>query len=381
MPRSKSSARSAPTAAVATVEERESSAAPAPPAPRALLWIGAGQEALAQGVATHAGLDVRIVGGAPAGAARGLAEAIGADAADDFRHALRTADVDVVVALTVSDRGEREALEDGETQKACAERGVALISIEPAPASLIELIRPKGHERPARACPAFAPLLRLCMGFRAAKEALEAFGQVTTLDLSCRSGRGEGTLAARVFDAMDAVVSLMGPPETIDASVRGPCAESGLRLAAGESLALLRGDMTAHLRYSDGRSAALTLSERGGRWFRGATMIGENGCLRVDEQGFEWLDASGALVDSSGGEKRKGRAGKAPGRSASPEAPVSGAAAAIGEQIRRLLDPRSQETAPVDLRNVLATAEAALLSARTGQPESPATMLRMAGAV
>ena len=52
-----------------------------------------------------------------------------------------------------------------------------------------------------------------------------------------------------------------------------------------------------------------------------------------------------------------------------------GAVGAIADAIVRLLDARAQASAPVDLAGVLAIGEAALLSARTGQGESPSTIL------
>ena len=56
-----------------------------------------------------------------------------------------------------------------------------------------------------------------------------------------------------------------------------------------------------------------------------------------------------------------------------------GALQALSESAARAVDPRGSKPAPVDYAGVLSMCEAALLSARTGQPESPSTVARMAG--
>jgi hypothetical protein len=54
-------------------------------------------------------------------------------------------------------------------------------------------------------------------------------------------------------------------------------------------------------------------------------------------------------------------------------------AAAIGAQLKELLSGLAAPEPPIDSPRVLAAAGAALLSARTGQAESVATVLRMMG--
>ena len=52
-------------------------------------------------------------------------------------------------------------------------------------------------------------------------------------------------------------------------------------------------------------------------------------------------------------------------------------AAWLAEAIERLIDPHAPSNAPSDIIAILSTAQAALLSTRTGQPESPETIRRM----
>jgi len=325
---------------------------------RLLAHIAPAQADLLAHIAARAGLRVTHLSLAAGDSDRSLLDRFEAEPVSDLRHALTAADVDAALIMSTADREEAAALEEPAVARAARERNLKILSLEPTPQALVAAMT----ESPTAAL--FGPRFRRTPGFRAASEALHNFGEVATLGFSARSAAGQSRLPARLLDAMDCALALLDLPESIDASVRGPRAASGLRLAAGSALRALAGDLTANLRFPDGRSASLILTDRGGRWFRGATLLGEQGCIRVDENAFEWMDASGALIDSFQSE---------------PDVDTPPAARVIGDALADLLDPRAEPAAPLDTRRALAMAEAALLSARTGQPESPATMLKMAG--
>ncbi|TVQ59821.1 MAG: hypothetical protein EA379_09830 [Phycisphaerales bacterium] len=313
--------------------------------------------------------------GAPAssgaGAARDAAAALESEPADDFRRALASTEARLVLFAASGASDEEPTLDDPELLGECRERGMKIASIEPCPASGMDLRR---FEKQGAAIGAdreavrFVPAMRRSRGFRAAQEVLESMGATRSLSVSMRGGAAHGTLGARLFDAMDLVHTLMGEPETVDAAIIGPMSEGGVRLEAGESLREARGDMTANLRFASARCASIALSDCAGRWFRGATLVAQRGCLRVDDKSFELIEPSGETADRSRSRLSTGSADDPP------------AAAAIADQITQLLDPRAAPMPPSDLATVLAMCEAALLSARTGQPESPATLLRMAQA-
>ncbi|MFG0258651.1 MAG: hypothetical protein ACF8GE_12185 [Phycisphaerales bacterium JB043] len=206
----------------------------------------------------------------------------------------------------------------------------------------------------------FAPLWRATEGMRTLHEAIEASTPPRVVSLSCVSPLGCASLGARLFDAMDAVLSLSGEPEWVDAMIHAP-RHGGFQLQAGNRLTTLFGEMTVHVRGIEGVSATVTLSDRGGRWTRSLLALGDAGIMRCEHDRFSWTHADGEAVEDDDAD-----AGRSFARS-------------VHETIQRELDIHSPTWRPVEHHRVLAMCEAALLSARTGQPESPATIMRMSG--
>jgi predicted dehydrogenase len=351
---------------------------PAPSGPstgkRAILWLERAQEDFALALLQATGLVPSSIGVADA-SSRGRAEALSgafpdAEQATDPRQALATTEADLALFLTPT--GARDALDDASVLASAVERGLKLATLEPTPASALDFARFEkllGQDEPVRVIPALtrAPV------FTHALDLLEQVGPVRTLSVATRCARGQGSLFARLFDAMDIVLSLLGEPETIDAAVCGPVVPGRVHLAPGDSLRDLRGDLTANLRYAGACAASLSLSDNAGRWFRGVTLVGHGGCLRFDDTSYEFIDPSGKTVDSSAASDRRGRK--------NPGAAHDLAASACAQQIHAMFDLHAPRSAPRKTSTVLAMAEAALLSARTGTPESPGSVLRMAGAM
>lgn len=291
---------------------------------------------------------------------------------DDLRLALATRDVRAVLlaaAGALDGAAGEPPVEDADLLRLCRSRGVLCLALDPIPAS----VRDAATADPSHWAETVRPLtlFRRAPGLTGLGDLLDAFGTARTLSVSFRSGHGHGTLGARLFDAMHLVHSIMGVPEAIDAAIVTHVAASGLRVAPGESLRRLSGDLTANLRFAGAKAAALSLSDRAGRWFRGVAVVGESGCLRLDETGVERIDQQGRTVERTGPKRLRKLADSA------DDALDPGAMAAITEGVRLALDPRGPRPEPIDHRAVLAMCEAALLSGCTGQPESPATVQRM----
>lgn len=350
------------------------------PSWRALVWLDEAQAALVRQVGEVARLRYTHAGCSGRGRGAHVAESLGAESFTDLRQAVTTAEVDVVFFASASGEDGKgpSPLDDAETLRIAGERGVALVSLEPSPSSvassqrLTKALTGVGRAE-GSAIVKFVPSTRRTRGFRAAREVLETVGPARTVSISQRSGGTQGSLAAKLYDAMLTLLLLQGEPEVIDAANSGPDTAGGVHLAPGENLRLLRGDLTANVRFGSGRAASIVLSESAGRWFRGVTVISRGGCVRMDDKSFEVIDAAGRTTDRS-------RTRLTTGGHTDPDAnPETGGALAIGEQIAAVLEGRAESESAVERETALAMCEAALLSARTGQAESPATIQRMAG--
>lgn len=358
-----------------------SSETPTPPAPagaaagkRAAMWLEPSQVELARAILDATGMIPAFVGGPESASRTGppLAESFeGSQPLDDPRRALTALDADLVLFLTSAGQSSADALDDAAALSEARERGLRVASLEPTPASALDSAR---FERDTGTPEAvrIVPSMRRARVMGHVIELLETVAPVRTLSISLRNGRGQGTLFARLFDAMDIVLALLGEPETIDASVCGPAVPGRVHLAPGDSLRQLRGDLTANLRFAHACAASVSLSDNAGRWFRGVTLVGHGGSLRFDDSSYELIDPTGKTVDASSAHERRGK-------KATNNAGNDLAAHAIGEQIHAMFDMHAPATPPRSTATVLAMAEAALLSARTGSPESPGTVLRMAG--
>lgn len=332
------------------------------PRRRAVLWLKPGQEGIARRLCDR--LNLQIVGVGPAGRdGAALARAFDADPMDDVRRVVADPEIELIVLLTL-DAPARAALSDASTLADLAQdTSTRLVATEPIATSLSDVKRMSAAHPQWASHILFLPRFLATAGAKAATASLESFGRRRSLDYACRCARHHSSLAARLCDAMEFVCAVLGEPESIDASLSGVEAPSGLRLAAGDSLTEIAGDLNAHLRYSDGRAAAISLSDQAGAWFRGATLLGVGGCLRFDDRSFQWIDASGAVLDESPAQ----------------EPILVDVADLIADQIEASLDHRILMTPPNRIADSYALAEAALLSARTGQPESPTTIRKMIG--
>lgn len=258
---------------------------------------------------------------------------------------------------------------------------VRVATLEPIPASLIGT----GGDLSAMGVFRLAPMFRHARAVRESVEVRGAFGPIRTMAVSAMGQAGTGSLGARLLDAVDLITLMMGEPETVDASYAGPgvaphpeasAAAAPVRMLPGEDLRGLSGDMTVHLRFADGRSALAHVSDSAGAWRRVATVVGSAGRIDLDDESWAWSNATGKVID-----ELKPRPASARGikdrrtRSRGPSALDT-----LSEAVSRMLDPGLHDPPPARPASALACAVAAVLSARTGQPEFPATLRRIAGA-
>jgi len=320
-------------------------------------------------VAQAAGVDIVGAGSPVKGQSGLLAAGLGCAALDDLRSTLATADADLVWLASAGDFGAGGEQDDSRAVAAATGRNIKIASLEPIPQSALDLQSGgwlTGLPRPADSL-RFLGLPRLSRSFREAAEALLAFGPPRMLIIDTWSLREEGSLAARLLGAIDLTLSLMGEPETIDAAFVGPMTGTGLHALPGETFQGLHGDLWAGLRFANGACASIGASNVAGRWNTTATLLSGQGRLRIYDDGFEWIGPDGTRHDQL--RIRKEERGE--------PASASHSVAALADGLRRLLDDTVPDSGPVSMEAILTIGQAALLSARTAQPESPATIRRM----
>lgn len=338
---------------------------------KAVVWLGPEQVGLARAVARAAELEIVGAGSAAKGMSGHVAAELGTKQVDDLRAALATAACDLVWIAAPGAFGAGSGHEDASAVARAHGRGVKIASLEPIPGAALDLVSGAWTAEPPAISP--ASLVRLCPlgrhwgALRDAAEVVAAFGEAATVCAESWCTPVEGTLGARLYGCLELVHGVMGEPETIEAAFVSAGVGRGVHGLPGETLRDLHGDIAATMRFADGRAANLVASNRAGRWNRTLTMIGTEGRLRVYDDGHEWIGAGGERRDQS---RQRSRG----------DAPAAHAVDAMAESLTRMLEPGVPEAPPTEHAAVLAIAQAAILSCRTGQAESPATIRRMVGA-
>jgi predicted dehydrogenase len=339
---------------------------------RIAVWLEPAQCGLVRDVAAAAGVGIAIAGSPARGHSHGVASELGSEPSDDLRAILASADVDLVWIASPGPFGVGGGSGDAEAVLAAHARGVKVAASEPVPASALDLFSGLWLDAGIAMRPAdivrFIPAPRGSLAMRHADDVLANFGEIRSIAVETWSSRAEGSLGARIFEGLALIASLLGEPEKIDAAYAAPTHGTGVHGLPGESLRDLSGDICACMRFADGRAASLVASDQGGRWNRTITILGPAGRLRIFDDGLEWIGPTGQRTDEMRPPHLRG------------DAPVSHAVSAIAESLTRMLDPAAPDPAPLDHATILSMAQAILLSARTGEAESPGTIKRMVGA-
>lgn len=319
-----------------------------------------------------AGVAIGAAGSPIRGHSNAVATELQTKPLDDLRAMLASAEADLVLIGDPGGFGTGANQDDAGAVQAARARAVKVATMEPIPGAALDLVSGGWQSSSGGLSAAdairFCPLARLAGPFREATEVLQNFGHIRTVAVEAWCSPRDGSLGARLYSGLELILGLLGEPESVDAAYVFPGHGQGVHALPGESLRGLHGDLTANLRFADGRAASLVASDQGGRWNRTATLVGPTGRLRIFDDGFEWIGPDGAKLDQSRPAARK--------RGSEPEVPH--AVAAIAESLTRMLDPGVPDPGPADHASILAAGQAALLSARTGQAESPATIKRMA---
>lgn len=321
-----------------------------------IAWI---EPAHAPGVAdaaSRAGFELRGVGTPARGQTQALADEIGGEPLPDLRAALASTDARLALITAPPESGRSGPVIDARTVFAAETRGVRLATAIPFPASLMDaaeggLLREQAGQLPADMIH-LVPRIRRHPVFQASSEVIEAFAPIAMVTVEMHAPIAWGGLSAAWLGATDAVLALMGMPELVDAST----------MSTGRSPGDWTGQIAALLRFPDGRGGQITVSDRGA-WGWRITLLGEQGSLTLRPSGFDWLGPEGDRRDQHRADPRWSEPGEV-----------------LGAALRDLIDPTAPRGPATRWSELLATAEAALLSTRTGQGEATAMLLRAASA-
>ncbi|MGN6367991.1 MAG: hypothetical protein ACTHN5_07000 [Phycisphaerae bacterium] len=165
-------------------------------------------------------------------------------------------------------------------------------------------------------------------------------------------GMAVRSLSVLAWDVLGTLIELIGMPSSVYAAVRGTT-------GTGNSFEDLSGSAALTLRFEEETSASVAISDRvPPKWKRELLLMGQTGTVTLGEEGYDFRDAEGRVIDASGvGEEAEARGG------------------ALGT-LREFLDHFEQQPSPHRgwehrLEEIAATMEAMIVSHRTGQAESP----------
>ncbi len=318
---------------------------------RIVIWADVEQEALIRDAIQAGSFEPVAIGSPNSDDGAALSERFGVPRLTDLREAIGREPSDHHDLLWLAAPRSLHADE----RKLIRDVGRPTVASEPRPGGIAEVLADPTEAATAR----FVPLMRRSPGFCAAHDMLQQFGDCDAVNIAMRSSAPESTLFGRLFDAMDLLDTLCGQAEVIDATLVSSPGDRGDSGDVPESLRGLHGHMSINVRFGRRRCAAITISDAAGCWFRGLTIVGNAGTLRITDSSCQWISPGGEILD------------------AHDEDQACTPGGLIGLHARRILDKLDAHEPPPDNARLLALCEAARLSCRTGQGESPHRMMEM----
>ncbi len=337
------------------------------PSLRTIVWLRPDQTRLISDVALLAGLTITQAGTSEKGQSQAIADDLKTEACQDIRAAIAQADAELILLADQYDLWSEPA--DIATLPHAHAKGLTIATLEPIPANALDLfsngwLRISAGKPPVDAIN-FIPRDRLSKVITPIFEMLESFKTIRSLSIELLGAPHQGSLAARLLNAMDLIYSIMGEPEHIDAACVSPITARGLHALPGQSLRDLHGDLTINARFSDGRAATCHLSDMAGAFSRRLTLLGDAGRLTLSDQDLLWIDPSGKTIEHQS---------HTPGSHTITDRAVH----AIAQALSQVVSPSTSPASPLNHEALYSMCQAALLSTRTGQCESPDTIRRMA---
>jgi predicted dehydrogenase len=243
-------------------------------------------------------------------------------------------------------------------------QGSKVIAIDPIGATVAEHAQAYKIVKPADGITVppgrivHAPAFDRSAGFLASAAPHDALGEHRAVQMTHAGSAASGSMFFRLFDAWISVLDFIDLPERIDAELSTVKSGSGVP----DDPRLLTGRLTAHARLPGVGSAGVLVSDQAAELTRRLTVVGDQAQLVITAGGYELTETAGKVVDHLDCDREPGYLDQ------------------LAAQWRRLID---QRTPPPEHRatreqHALACCHACLLSARTGEPESPQRMMDLA---
>ncbi len=241
--------------------------------------------------------------------------------------------------------------------RAAIDAGTRIITLEPLAATLAQAQDTLFSNHPGVIT--FAPDFLSGQGYRAAADPHDQINAPRLVRMTHLGRPHEGSLLARLLDAWATILKFSSLPEAITATLSGK--PDNLRLASGF--------LAAHAHVPAGPGILLEVSDQAAHPQRLLSVLAQQAQLTVDDTHYRLQTSNNQPLDDA--------TASTPG-DATATPPF---AQCIANQWRRLIDRTAPESArdPARIDAALACAQACLLSARTGEPENPSKLLRIAG--
>ncbi|MEM6331823.1 MAG: hypothetical protein AAF823_00595 [Planctomycetota bacterium] len=326
----------------------------APAAPRRLLvWADAERAPHVAGLIAARGEAVTLVGvGGSRSAELGkLAADANAPITDDLRALIASSEADRLILATAEHVAPRDlgmAVETGLDIRALE---LPLTSLSDLREAIGDAAGPKG-ESPL----VLTPSVLRTPGLAAASDPLPALGEVRAVCVRHAGPARCGTVWTRLVDAWLAVLTLGKRPETIDATLRTKAARQ-----PDDPLAV-HGTVVAHGRGLKACAASVVVSDTALGTRRRIDAFAEHGYLELTDHAYLLLSDGDPPIDAA----------PDPHQPADFPALLAHHAAQLDDDAHT-----HARTKLTRLREAVACGLATLLSARTGQPESPHGLLEL----
>lgn len=311
------------------------------------VWAADTQLATLDALRAVSSARLRAVGGA-SNEIRRFAEECGLEFFDDSR-LLAKVDTQAILIMDPETPMEDEVLQAMAT--VAAGDGRTLFSLIPRPG----LGTADADSRVVDSRPLPVPCFRDTLAGRRFTDAAVSFGRPLTGSFDTTGADSDAMLHARLFDAFDTLAEWFGLPARVQAAA----------VYDDETANRPRRGLLAQLGYPDGRAASISIRAAAGSLQRDVTLHGDAGRLACHDGVTTWRSPDGTTLES-GGDAAVG--------SPSIEHQI---VEAMRWRLEGVVRPRDHDT----WQGMMASCEAILLSARTGNAETIDSVRRMLGRV